>query len=56
MAKRNLRLPFFEVFDAPALLTSCARRESSAHAPQALELLNGALSNDLAASFAHRLE
>ena len=30
-----------ETFDAPALQTSCARRESSTHAPQALELLNG---------------
>ena len=56
MAKRNLRLPFFETFDAPALLTSCARRESSTHAPQALEMLNGTLSNDLAAAFAGRLE
>jgi hypothetical protein len=56
MAKRNLRLPFMETFDAPALLTSCARRESSTHAPQALELLNGRLSNDLADAFARRLE
>ena len=56
IAKRNLRLPFFETFDAPALLTSCARRESSTHAPQALEMLNGTLSNDLAAAFAGRLE
>src|SRR5262249_16686643 len=56
IAKRNLRLAFLETFDAPALLTSCPRRESSTHAPQALELLNGRLSNDLAASFAHRLE
>jgi hypothetical protein len=56
IAKRNLRLPFLETFDAPALLTSCPRRESSTHAPQALELLNGRLSNDLAAAFAHRLE
>ncbi len=55
LAKRNLRLPFFETFDAPVLLTSCARRESSTHAPQALELLNGKLSNDLAAAFAKRL-
>ena len=54
-AKRNLRLPFFETFDAPTSLASCAKRESSTHAPQALELLNGGLSNDLAASFARRL-
>ena len=39
--KRNLRLPFMEVFDAPDMLLSCARREQSTHAPQALELLNG---------------
>jgi hypothetical protein len=56
IAKRNLRLPFLEAFDAPALMTSCARRESSTHAPQALELLNGRTSNDLAAAFARRLE
>jgi hypothetical protein len=55
MAKRNLRLPFMETFDAPAMLTSCARRESSTHAPQALEMLNGRLSNDLADAFAARL-
>ena len=34
IAKRNLRPPFLEVFDAPALMTSCARRESSTHAPR----------------------
>ncbi len=55
-AKRNLRLPFMEAFDAPALQTTCARRESSTHAPQALELMNGKFSNDLAAAFAKRLE
>ena len=53
--KRNLRLPFEEVFDAPDTLLSCARREQSTHAPQALELLNGQTSNDLAAAFAQRL-
>jgi Protein of unknown function (DUF1553)/Protein of unknown function (DUF1549)/Planctomycete cytochrome C len=54
-AKRNLRLPFMETFDAPATLTSCGRRESSTHAPQALELLNGRLSNELAGAFSDRL-
>jgi hypothetical protein len=54
-AKRNLRLPFQEVFDAPTLATSCPRREASTHAPQALELLNGRLANDLAGAFADRL-
>jgi hypothetical protein len=56
IAKRNLRLPFMEVFDAPALQTSCPQRAASTHAPQALELLNGDLANDLAAAFAERLE
>ncbi len=55
IAKRNLRLPFFESLDAPALLSSCGRRESSTHPPQALELLNGSLSNELATAFAARL-
>ena len=55
-AKRNLRLPFMEAFDAPALQTTCARREASTHAPQALELMNGRFSNELAAAFARRLE
>ncbi|HMC59278.1 MAG TPA: DUF1553 domain-containing protein, partial [Candidatus Solibacter sp.] len=53
--KRNLRLPFEEVFDAPDTLLSCARREQATHAPQALELLNGQTSNELAAVFAGRI-
>jgi len=53
--KRNLRLPFVNVFDAPDTLLSCARRDQSTHAPQALELLNGKTSNDLAAVLAGRL-
>ena len=55
LAKRNLRLPFMEVFDQPDLQISCPRRESSTHAPQALEMLNGRLSNELAAALAERL-
>ncbi|MDA1166415.1 MAG: DUF1553 domain-containing protein, partial [Planctomycetota bacterium] len=55
IAKRNLRLPFMESFDAPALQTSCSARETSTHAPQALELLNGAFANEMAAAFADRL-
>ena len=54
-AKRNLRLPFMEVFDSPDLQVSCPRRESSTHAPQALEMLNGDLSNQAAKAFAERL-
>ncbi len=55
IAKRNLRLPFMEVFDAPDLQSSCARREASTHAPQALELMNGELSNRLAEALAARI-
>jgi hypothetical protein len=54
--KRNLRLPMMEVFDAPDMQISCARRESSTHAPQALELLNGDFANDMARSLAARLD
>ncbi len=54
--KRNLRLPMLEVFDAPDLQMSCARREASTHAPQALELLNGAFADDMARSLAARLD
>jgi hypothetical protein len=53
--KRNLILPFNQVFDSPDLQSSCARREQSTHAPQALELLNGQTSNELAQAFADRL-
>ena len=55
IAKRNLRLPFMEAFDQPSLQSSCAKREESTHAPQALELLNGQISNDLADRFAAHL-
>jgi hypothetical protein len=55
IAKRNLRLPFMEAFDTPALQTSCAQRETSTHAPQALELLNGSFANRMAQAFASRL-
>ena len=39
-ARRNLRLPFLEVFDAPDTNLSCPVRERSTTAPQALTLLN----------------
>ncbi len=54
-AKRNLRLPILENLDAPAMLNSCCRRESSIHAPQALELMNGSHANQMAIAFAQRL-
>jgi hypothetical protein len=55
-AKRNLRLPLMEVFDGPDMQISCPRRESSTHAPQALELLNGAFTNQMAGLLAERLQ
>jgi hypothetical protein len=55
IAKRNLRLPIMDAFDAPDLQISCARRESSTHAPQALELTNGAFATAMAESLAARL-
>lgn len=55
LAKRNLHLPMMEVFDAPDGLVSCARRETSTHAPQALELLNGTFTNEQAEVFAAKL-
>jgi hypothetical protein len=56
LVKRNLALPFMQVFDAPDGSVSCARRESSTHAPQALEMLNGDLANAQADALAKRLE
>ncbi len=55
IAKRNLRLPMMDAFDAPDLQISCARRESSTHAPQALELTNGEFASAMADAFAARL-
>lgn len=55
IAKRNLRVPMMEAFDAPDLQISCARRESSTHAPQALELTNGAFATEMADALAARL-
>jgi hypothetical protein len=54
-AKRNLQLPLLEAFDQPTLQTSAPLRASSTHVPQALELLSGGFSNDLAQRLAGRL-
>lgn len=53
--KRNMRVPFLEVFDSPDTLLSCARRESSTHAPQALELLNGSVTRSASLALAESL-
>jgi hypothetical protein len=55
LAKRNLRLPFGQAFDQRDLQTSCPRRETSTHALQALELMNGKTANRLAEALAERL-
>ncbi len=40
IAKRNLRLPLLDIFDAPDMHNSCAQRAATTTAPQALALLN----------------
>jgi hypothetical protein len=53
--RRNTRYPMFEVFDMPDTHESCARRNTTITAPQALELLNNDLVLDWARSFAGRV-
>lgn len=55
LAKRNLQLPFFQVFDQPDAQVSCSRREQSTHSLQALELLNGQQANVCATYLAERM-
>ena len=47
-ARRNLRYPLFEAFDRPDANASCAVRNRSTTAPQALVLWNGPLSLEAA--------
>ncbi len=54
-ARRNLRFPFFEVFDRPDANQSCARRPVSTTAPQALTLWNDAFVRRMAAATGERL-
>jgi hypothetical protein len=53
--KRNLRYPFFTLFDSPERTETCARRFVSTTAPQALTLLNDALVLGYAKGFAARV-
>ena len=53
--RRNTRYPMFEVFDMPDTHESCARRNTTITAPQALELLNNELVLDWAKSMARRV-
>ncbi len=52
--RRNLRYPFFEVFDRPDTNASCPRRPVTTIAPQALTLLNSRLAHDSAKALAAR--
>ena len=53
--KRSYRLPMMETFDAADPSASCARRETSTVAPQALTLMNSEWMNAQAARLAARL-
>ena len=53
--KRNVRYPLLESFDAPDNQTACPRRETSTHALQALNLLNGDLVLERAHALAERV-
>lgn len=54
--KKTVRVPFMETFDLPENSTSCARRNTSVVAPQALSLLNSPLAVDAAKAFAGRVQ
>ncbi|TWT57041.1 hypothetical protein KOR42_03990 [Thalassoglobus neptunius] len=53
--RRNLRLPFLEVFDKPDANLSCPVRSKTTIAPQALHLLNSDFARERATAFAARL-
>lgn len=54
-SKRSIPLPMLEVFDKPDGITSCARRNRSTIAPQALILMNNSFVRIQAQLFADRL-
>jgi hypothetical protein len=53
--RRNMRYPMIEVFDMPDTHESCARRDVTTTAPQALELLNNEMVLDWARSLAKKV-
>jgi hypothetical protein len=55
-SKRTIPLPMLETFDRPDTMTSCARRNRSTIAPQALILMNNEFIGTQARHFAQRLE
>lgn len=56
LQRRSVIFPMAEVFDAPNLSSSCARRLTTIVAPQALTLLNGELTRTEARHLADRLQ
>jgi hypothetical protein len=54
--RRNLRYPFFEVFDRPDTNASCPQRPVTTIAPQALSLLNSPLAHEAARGLAKRVD
>jgi hypothetical protein len=55
-SKRTIPLPMLETFDRPDTMSSCARRNRSTIAPQALILMNNEFIGIQARHFAQRLE
>lgn len=54
--KKTVRVPFMETFDMPENSVSCARRNESIVAPQALSLLNSSLIIEAARALAERVQ
>lgn len=54
-SKRSMAVPMLQVFDAPDTARSCARRETSTVAPQALAMMNSGFVLGQAAAFADRI-
>jgi hypothetical protein len=55
LAQRNMRLPILESFDQPDRLNSCPRRTCTTTAPQALEMLNSEITEELAQQWSGKL-
>lgn len=53
--KRLIPYPMFQAFDRPDLMTSCARRQNTTVAPQAMVILNDRFVRAVARDFAERL-
>lgn len=53
--KRLIPYPMFQAFDRPDLMTSCARRQNTTVAPQAMVILNDRFVRAVASDFAKRL-